>query len=226
MGIVSPGLFGRWIDTCLQDIALTLLVGCIAVGHACPDDSWKGSVMTSPLCFGQDRTEKSSLGYFMVVDEDVEAQSGRGSNSHVDEQEEGSYKSMYMNVDWLALIKEDTVGEGLDVISSQEEGFLHDGLIGLKHTGNGLHAMDGCHDSRITHRLSWFRLVGVIYSAAAHYMARFMDTERCVWYNDSIMLGWWAQLKGYMDEMDMMKNQTRIEDQLSTTTQMQWPSPY
>ncbi|PBK89395.1 hypothetical protein ARMGADRAFT_1033438 [Armillaria gallica] len=44
-------------------IAPTLLVEHVAVGHACPDDSWKGSMMTSPLCFGQDKTEKTSLVY-------------------------------------------------------------------------------------------------------------------------------------------------------------------
>ncbi len=49
--------------------------------------------MTSPLRFGQDKTEKSSLGFSMAVDEDVEAQSaGRGSNNRVEEQEEGSDK--------------------------------------------------------------------------------------------------------------------------------------
>ncbi|PBK76296.1 hypothetical protein ARMSODRAFT_998936 [Armillaria solidipes] len=75
-----------------RGIAPTLLVGRVAAGHARPDDSWKGSVMTSPLRFGQDKTEKSSLGYSMAVDEDVEAQLGRGSDSRVDEQEEGSDK--------------------------------------------------------------------------------------------------------------------------------------
>ncbi len=51
-----------------------------------------------------------------------------------------------------------------------------------------------------------YRLVGVIYCAAAHYTARFVDTERRVWYNDGITLGWRAQLEGYIDEVDMMKD--------------------
>ncbi|PBK90592.1 hypothetical protein ARMGADRAFT_1032580 [Armillaria gallica] len=42
-------------------IAQTLLVERVAAGHVRPDDSWKGSVMTSPLRFGQDKTEKTSL---------------------------------------------------------------------------------------------------------------------------------------------------------------------
>ncbi|SJL13582.1 uncharacterized protein ARMOST_17027 [Armillaria ostoyae] len=32
----------------------TLLVGCVEAGHACPDNSWERSIMTS-LCFGQGR---------------------------------------------------------------------------------------------------------------------------------------------------------------------------
>ncbi|PBL04057.1 hypothetical protein ARMGADRAFT_1070542 [Armillaria gallica] len=44
-------------------IAPMLLVERVAAGHARPDDSWKGSVMTSPLHFGQDKTEKTSLVY-------------------------------------------------------------------------------------------------------------------------------------------------------------------
>ncbi|PBK91161.1 hypothetical protein ARMGADRAFT_1081927 [Armillaria gallica] len=47
----------------IRGIAPTLLVERVAAGHACPDDSWKGSVMTSPLRFGQDKTEKTSLVY-------------------------------------------------------------------------------------------------------------------------------------------------------------------
>ncbi len=67
-------------------------MGRVAAGHARADDSWKGSVMTSPLRFGQDKTEKSSQEYSMAVDDDVEAQSGRESDSRVDEEEEGSDK--------------------------------------------------------------------------------------------------------------------------------------
>ncbi len=48
--------------------------------------------MTSPLRFGQDKTEKSSQEYSMAVDDDVEAQSGRESDSRVDEEEEGRDK--------------------------------------------------------------------------------------------------------------------------------------
>ncbi|KAK0224635.1 hypothetical protein EDD85DRAFT_234716 [Armillaria nabsnona] len=77
----------------MRGIAPTLLVGRVAAGHARADDSWKGSVMTSPLRFGQDKTEKSSQEYSMAVDDDVEAQSGRESDSRVDEEEEGSDKT-------------------------------------------------------------------------------------------------------------------------------------
>ncbi|KAK0184653.1 hypothetical protein F5146DRAFT_1145181 [Armillaria mellea] len=37
-----------------RGIAPTMLLGCVAVGHAQPDNSWKGSVMISSLHFGQD----------------------------------------------------------------------------------------------------------------------------------------------------------------------------
>ncbi|KAK0473092.1 hypothetical protein IW261DRAFT_1570232 [Armillaria novae-zelandiae] len=43
-----------------RGIAPTMLLGRVAAGHARPDDSWKGSVMTSPLRFGQDKTEDGS----------------------------------------------------------------------------------------------------------------------------------------------------------------------
>ncbi|KAK0466032.1 uncharacterized protein EV420DRAFT_1474845 [Desarmillaria tabescens] len=45
-----------------RGIAPTLLVGCVAVGHVRVrvEELWNGSVMTSPLRFGQDKTGKSS----------------------------------------------------------------------------------------------------------------------------------------------------------------------
>ncbi|PBK94143.1 hypothetical protein ARMGADRAFT_1029961 [Armillaria gallica] len=129
-------------------IAPTLLVGHIAVGHARPDDSWKGSVMTSPLCFGMTRLRRALWDILWRLMRTSKLSPG------------GEVAiSMYMNVDRLALIKEDTAGEGLD-------------------------------------------------SRSAHYTARFVATERHVWYNDGITLGWRAQLEGYMDEVDMIKNRT------------------
>ncbi|KAK0209171.1 hypothetical protein DFS33DRAFT_1308054, partial [Desarmillaria ectypa] len=74
-------------------IAPTLLVGRVAAGHARADDSWKGSVITSSLRFGQDKTGNSTDEYSMAADDDIEAQSGRESDSRVDEQEECSDKT-------------------------------------------------------------------------------------------------------------------------------------
>ncbi|KAK0479611.1 hypothetical protein IW261DRAFT_1478338 [Armillaria novae-zelandiae] len=42
-----------------RGIAPTLLLGRVAAGHARPDDSWKGSVITSSLHFGQDNVRSS-----------------------------------------------------------------------------------------------------------------------------------------------------------------------
>ncbi|KAK0465990.1 uncharacterized protein EV420DRAFT_1636563 [Desarmillaria tabescens] len=61
-----------------RGIAPTLLLGRVAAGHARPDDSWQGSVMTSPLRFGQDKTGKSSEDDSMMAyrgfEDDLEAQ--------------------------------------------------------------------------------------------------------------------------------------------------------
>ncbi|KAK0209176.1 hypothetical protein DFS33DRAFT_1308088 [Desarmillaria ectypa] len=76
-----------------RGIAPTLLVGRVAAGHARADDSWKGSVITSSLRFGQDKTGNSTKEYSMAVDDDVEAQLRRESDSRVDEQEECSDKT-------------------------------------------------------------------------------------------------------------------------------------
>ncbi len=43
----------------MQGIAPTMLLGRVAAGHARPDDSWKGTVMTSPLDFGHKKTGTS-----------------------------------------------------------------------------------------------------------------------------------------------------------------------
>ncbi|KAK0224632.1 hypothetical protein EDD85DRAFT_234681 [Armillaria nabsnona] len=42
-----------------RGIAPTMLLGRVAAGHARPDDTWKGSVMTSSLNFGQKKTGTS-----------------------------------------------------------------------------------------------------------------------------------------------------------------------
>ncbi|KAK0234059.1 hypothetical protein IW262DRAFT_1452608 [Armillaria fumosa] len=60
-----------------RGIAPTMLLGRVAAGHARPDDSWKGSVMTSPLRFGQDKTEDESVVPGMSrFEDDFEAQPG------------------------------------------------------------------------------------------------------------------------------------------------------
>ncbi|KAK0184709.1 hypothetical protein F5146DRAFT_1169787 [Armillaria mellea] len=59
-----------------RGIAPTLLVGRVAAGHARPDDSWEGSVMTS-LRFGEERVQESAQeGTLISINlDDVEAQS-------------------------------------------------------------------------------------------------------------------------------------------------------
>ncbi|KAK0461589.1 hypothetical protein IW261DRAFT_204993 [Armillaria novae-zelandiae] len=89
----------------MRGIAPTLLVGRVAAGHARADDSWKGSVITAPLRFGQDETEKSSQEYSMAVDDDVEAQLGRDSDSRVDEEDEGSGKTQNQSEDPIIELK-------------------------------------------------------------------------------------------------------------------------
>ncbi|PBK92574.1 hypothetical protein ARMGADRAFT_1030837 [Armillaria gallica] len=85
-------------------IALTLLVGHITAGHACLDDSWKGSVMTSPLHFGMTRLRRAFWDILWQLMRTSKLSPG------------GEVAiPMYMSVDRLALIKEDTVGESLDV---------------------------------------------------------------------------------------------------------------
>ncbi|SJL13504.1 uncharacterized protein ARMOST_16948 [Armillaria ostoyae] len=60
-----------------RGIAPTMLLGRVAAGHALPDDSWKGSVMTSPLRFGQDKTEDESVVPGLSrFEDDFEAQPG------------------------------------------------------------------------------------------------------------------------------------------------------
>ncbi|SJL13565.1 uncharacterized protein ARMOST_17010 [Armillaria ostoyae] len=65
-----------------RGIAPTMLFGRVAAGHARPDDSWKGSVMTSPLRFGQDKTGTSSQEDSVIpgpsgFEDDLEAQPDR-----------------------------------------------------------------------------------------------------------------------------------------------------
>ncbi|KAK0224677.1 hypothetical protein EDD85DRAFT_1027786 [Armillaria nabsnona] len=60
-----------------RGVAPTLLVGRVAAGHARPDDSWEGSIMTS-LRFGQGRAqERAQEGTLISISlyDDVEAQS-------------------------------------------------------------------------------------------------------------------------------------------------------
>ncbi|KAK0461595.1 hypothetical protein IW261DRAFT_1576721 [Armillaria novae-zelandiae] len=62
-----------------RGIAPTMLFGRVAAGHARPDGSWKGSVMTSPLRFGRDKTEMTSQEGSVVLgmsgfEDDLEAQ--------------------------------------------------------------------------------------------------------------------------------------------------------
>ncbi|KAK0466058.1 uncharacterized protein EV420DRAFT_808464 [Desarmillaria tabescens] len=83
-----------------RGIAPTLLVGRVAAGHARADDSWHGSVMTSPLRFGQDKTGNSSQQDSVVTrtgygfEDDLEARPERESGSGGDEREEGSSDKM------------------------------------------------------------------------------------------------------------------------------------
>ncbi|PBK96186.1 hypothetical protein ARMGADRAFT_924823 [Armillaria gallica] len=51
-----------------------------------------------------------------------------------------------------------------------------------------------------------YNLAGVVYYRDAHYTARFVDTDGCVWYNDGLTLGRRAQLEGFIHNMDMMKD--------------------
>ncbi|KAG7451925.1 uncharacterized protein BT62DRAFT_271728 [Guyanagaster necrorhizus] len=68
-----------------RGVAPTLLVGRVAAGHARPDDSWEGSVMSS-LRFGEDPIETSSYGdtvASVIIDDDLESQpSSEGEGAH------------------------------------------------------------------------------------------------------------------------------------------------
>ncbi|KAK0500937.1 hypothetical protein EDD18DRAFT_784661 [Armillaria luteobubalina] len=64
-----------------RGIAPTLLLGRVGAGHARPDDSWKGSVMTSSLHFRQDNAGTSFLDNSVIpglsgFEDDYEAQPG------------------------------------------------------------------------------------------------------------------------------------------------------
>ncbi|KAK0466017.1 uncharacterized protein EV420DRAFT_806843 [Desarmillaria tabescens] len=60
------------VATVARGIAPTLIVGRVAAGHARPDDTWEGSMMSS-LRFGGNQIPTSSQGSF-VIDDDLEAQ--------------------------------------------------------------------------------------------------------------------------------------------------------
>ncbi|KAK0222585.1 hypothetical protein EDD85DRAFT_960217 [Armillaria nabsnona] len=83
--IIYIGLYSRedWTEnyivefaTIARGIAPTLLVGRVAAGHARPDDSWEGSVISGSIHFGTDSVgQDSQLGSMMS--DDLEAQAAQ-----------------------------------------------------------------------------------------------------------------------------------------------------
>ncbi|PBK93687.1 hypothetical protein ARMGADRAFT_1030267 [Armillaria gallica] len=61
-------------STLYSGIAPTLLIGCVAAGHARPDDSWQGSIMSS-LHFGQVQSQTGTQDSIFTInlDDDPEA---------------------------------------------------------------------------------------------------------------------------------------------------------
>ncbi|KAK0465864.1 uncharacterized protein EV420DRAFT_1759185 [Desarmillaria tabescens] len=57
-----------------RGVALTLLVGQVAVGHTQPDDSWEGSVVSGSLQFGGHSSSQSSDQQDSMISVDLEAQ--------------------------------------------------------------------------------------------------------------------------------------------------------
>ncbi|KAK0445281.1 uncharacterized protein EV420DRAFT_1768027 [Desarmillaria tabescens] len=79
-----------------RGIAPTLLIGRVAAGHARPDDSWEGSIMSS-LHFGQGQSQTSIQEDSIIsinLDSDLEAQA-----EQVDEPEDAQRGSQRVNSD-------------------------------------------------------------------------------------------------------------------------------
>ncbi|KAK0466031.1 uncharacterized protein EV420DRAFT_1509475 [Desarmillaria tabescens] len=75
-----------------RGVAPTLLVGCVAAGHARSDDSWQGSIVTS-LCFGHGQARASAqedtLISISLYSGDLEDQLDGESNNKYGSQEDG-----------------------------------------------------------------------------------------------------------------------------------------
>ncbi|KAK0436963.1 uncharacterized protein EV420DRAFT_1671796 [Desarmillaria tabescens] len=60
-----------------RGVAPTLLVGRVAAGHARPDDSWQGSVISGSLRFGTPAGSRNQTSSSILLDDDFEAQRER-----------------------------------------------------------------------------------------------------------------------------------------------------
>ncbi|KAK0466048.1 uncharacterized protein EV420DRAFT_1709775 [Desarmillaria tabescens] len=84
------------ITAITRGVAPTLLIGHVAAGHARPDDSWEGSIMSS-LHFGQGQSQTSTQDDSMIsisLDDDLEAQA-----EQADEPEHAQRSSQRVNSD-------------------------------------------------------------------------------------------------------------------------------
>ncbi|KAK0466025.1 uncharacterized protein EV420DRAFT_1636594 [Desarmillaria tabescens] len=93
------------VATVSRGIAPTLIVGRVAAGHARPDDSWQGSVMSS-LRFGGNQIPTSSRGSTIasvITDDDLEAQ--------LESEDEHTYTQTCFQRDTVLSVMEDDVLE-------------------------------------------------------------------------------------------------------------------
>ncbi|KAK0216473.1 hypothetical protein EDD85DRAFT_870584 [Armillaria nabsnona] len=114
--ILCTAFFARNVDAIIyfdalagiaREIAPTLLVGRVAAGHARPNDSWQGSVISGSLRFGSHVGDQSSLSDL----NDLEAQRGRG----------GEYVQLALTEN-----QKDTAGDHLRALTGTQEDIIID----------------------------------------------------------------------------------------------------